>query len=110
MNASKPFWEQSESRRLEFKERLPKGDQLAKTVIAFANGAGGRIVLGVKNKPRKIVGIPETEIFSLEERVSNLIFDRCAAAIIPEVYIQAACDKKTFWSFRYFPARKSHIT
>ncbi len=30
------FWEQPESRRLEFKEILPKGEQLAKTVIALA--------------------------------------------------------------------------
>jgi len=86
---SKPFWEQPESRRLEFKERFPKGDQIAKTVVAFANGAGGSIVFGVSNDPRQIVGFPDDELFTLEERISNHIFDQCAPTIIPEVYIQA---------------------
>ena len=36
------FWLQPESRRLEFKEAWPKGDQIARTVVAFANGAGGK--------------------------------------------------------------------
>jgi ATP-dependent DNA helicase RecG len=93
MNASEPFWEQPESRRLEFKETLPKGDQLAKTVIAFANGAGGRIVFGVRNNPREIIGVPDDQLFDLEERLSNIIFDRCAPAVMPEIFIQAAGDK-----------------
>jgi len=49
MDQPKPFWERPESRRLEFKESLPKGDQLAKTVIAFANGGGGKIAFVKKN-------------------------------------------------------------
>jgi predicted HTH transcriptional regulator len=46
-NSVIPFWQQPESRRLEFKELLPKGDHLARTVVAFANGAGGKIIFGV---------------------------------------------------------------
>ena len=38
------FWERPESRRLEFKESWPGGDKIARTAIAFANGAGGRPV------------------------------------------------------------------
>ena len=37
-----------EGRRLEFKEQLPSGSNLARTVIAFSNDAGGTIYLGVK--------------------------------------------------------------
>ena len=84
-----PFWKQTESRRLEFKETLPKGDQVARTVVGFANGGGGKIVFGVKNELREAVGIPDDEIFALEERISNLIFDRCTPIIIPEIYIQS---------------------
>ena len=72
-DAGLPFWLQPESRRLEFKERFPSGDQVARTVIAFANGAGGRIVLVVKNKPREIVGIPDNELFRLKN-ASRSIF------------------------------------
>lgn len=88
-----PLWKQAESRRLEFKETFPKGDQVAQTVVAFANGAGGKIVFGVRNQPREIIGIPDDELFFLEERISNHIFDRCAPTIIPETYIQAAEGK-----------------
>jgi predicted HTH transcriptional regulator len=85
-----PLWKQTESRRLEFKEEFPKGDQIAKTVIAFANGAGGKIVFGVRNKPRQIIGISNDELFLLEEQISNHIADLCAPIIVPEFYIQAA--------------------
>jgi predicted HTH transcriptional regulator len=88
-NSIIPFWQQPESRRLEFKETFPKGDQIARTAVAFANGAGGKIVFGVRNDPREIVGIPDNEIFSLEEKISGHVFDRCLPAIIPEIYIQA---------------------
>jgi len=36
-----------EGKTLEFKERLPRNDSIAKTVIAFANTAGGRLIIGV---------------------------------------------------------------
>ncbi len=35
------FLDMPEARRLEFKESFPKGEQVARTVVAFANGAGG---------------------------------------------------------------------
>jgi len=47
---------QPEGRRLELKEQLPFGSNLAKTVIAFSNDAGGEIYLGVKDEPREYVG------------------------------------------------------
>ena len=46
------FWLQPESRRIEFKETWPGGNQIANTAIVFANGAGGQIVFGVKDDPR----------------------------------------------------------
>jgi ATP-dependent DNA helicase RecG len=43
---------QLESRRLEFKETLPKKSELCKTVVSFINDAGGEIYIGIRNKPR----------------------------------------------------------
>ncbi len=88
-----PYLDQPESRRLEFKELFPKGEQLARTAVAFANGAGGRIVFGVKDSPRDIIGVDEGILFDLEERINNCIFDQCAPAIVPEVYLQSVSDK-----------------
>ena len=37
----------SENKKLELKETLPSSEKIAKTVIAFANTAGGKFVIGV---------------------------------------------------------------
>ena len=87
------FIEQSESRRLEFKEVFPKGDQVARTAVAFANGAGGKIVFGVKDTPRKIIGISDDQLFKTEERITSCIFDCCVPNIVPEIYIQRVKGK-----------------
>ena len=47
--------------------------RVAKTAIAFANGAGGKIVFGVRSEPREIAGVPDDGLFSLEEKISNHI-------------------------------------
>ena len=77
--------EQGESKIIEFKEQMPKNDSIAKTVIAFANTAGGRLVIGV-NDSLEIVGIAEESIFRTQEKISSLIHDLCHPNIIPEVY------------------------
>ncbi len=64
----KEIIKQPEGRRLEFKEQIPSGSHLARTVIAFSNDAGGEIFLGVKDKTREIVGLNPDEIILLEER------------------------------------------
>ena len=87
------FLDQPESRRLEFKEAFPKGDQVARTSVAFANGAGGKIVFGVKDSPRQVIGISDDQLFKTEERITNCIFDLCTPSIVPEIYIQSTEGK-----------------
>jgi len=76
---------EGESKVLEFKEQLPKNDSIAKTIIAFANTAGGRLIIGV-NDSLKVVGIDEDSIFQTQEKLSSLIYDLCHPNIIPEIY------------------------
>ena len=40
---------QIEARSLEFKGKLPTSFDLAKTIVAFANDAGGEIYIGTDN-------------------------------------------------------------
>jgi predicted HTH transcriptional regulator len=82
-----------EGRRLEFKENLPEHADLAKSIIAFANDAGGDLYIGVKNEPREIVGLPEDDLMALEEQVSNIIFDRCYPTILPSITFLTEDDK-----------------
>jgi predicted HTH transcriptional regulator len=82
-----------EGRRLEFKEVLPEYADLAKTIVAFANDAGGELYIGVQNNPREIVGLPEEELMKIEEQVSSIIFDRCYPAVLPEITFLTDDDK-----------------
>lgn len=50
----KEIIKQPEGRRLEFKEQIPSGSHLSRTVIAFSNDAGGEIFLGVKDELSRI--------------------------------------------------------
>ena len=84
---------QSEGRRLEFKGELPTNSDLAKTVVAFANDAGGEIYIGINDNPRQIIGLSEEELPRIEEQISNLIYDRCYPIILPEVSFLTIEDK-----------------
>lgn len=77
--------QQPEGRRLEFKQELPAVADLAKTIVAFANDAGGELFIGIRNEPREVTGVPEDDLFKLEEKISNLIHDHCYPVIIPDI-------------------------
>ena len=89
----KELIQQPEGRRLEFKGELPENADLAKTIVSFANDAGGELYIGIGNAPRMIVGIAEDELFAMEEKISNIIFDRCYPAILPEISFLTEDDK-----------------
>jgi ATP-dependent DNA helicase RecG len=76
---------QPEGRKLELKETLPTNADFAKTIIAFANDAGGEIFIGIKDNPREITGINENERIALEEKISNIIHDSCEPVVLPEI-------------------------
>lgn len=84
---------QSEGRRLEFKETLPGRSDLSKTVVAFANDAGGDIYLGIRDAPREVIGIAEHELVAIEEQISDLIYSRCYPGILPEISFLSVDDK-----------------
>lgn len=75
---------QQEGRRLEFKSELPISSDLSKTVVAFANDAGGDIYIGINDR-HDILGLNEEELPRMEEQLSNMIYDRCYPAILPEI-------------------------
>lgn len=76
---------QPESRKLEFKREFPAKSNILKTIVAFANGAGGKLILGISNDDRKIIGIKEPLL--LEEKISNLVYDAIHPTISPYIFI-----------------------
>ena len=81
--------QQPEGRRLEFKQELPSVADLAKTIVAFANDAGGELYIGVRNNPRELVGIPEADLMKVEEQIASLIHDNCSPVIVPDISVYA---------------------
>ncbi len=92
-----------ETRTLEFKQELPdESIKWIKTVVAFANGAGGRLLVGVSDKG-VAVGIPDNEdIFALRDRISNTIANMCSPQIMFDIY-QESLDDKVLVSLEVFP-------
>ncbi|NLO02619.1 MAG: ATP-dependent DNA helicase [Bacteroidales bacterium] len=76
---------QSEGRRLEFKVSLPSKSDLAKSIIAFANDAGGEFYLGIQDNPHEVIGLEEESLIALEEKISNIIHDQCTPVILPGI-------------------------
>lgn len=77
-----------ESYSLEFK-LVPNENRIKylKTVVAFANGKGGRILFGVSND-RSVVGIPDSEIFTAMDVITDSISNGCAPQIPMDISIE----------------------
>ena len=84
-----------ESKNVEFKESLPeKSIKYMKSVVAFANGTGGKIIFGVADKTRDVVGLGEEDVFKEMDAIANAVSDSCEPAIIPDITVQTI-DGKT---------------
>ncbi|MFW9878444.1 MAG: ATP-binding protein [Candidatus Thorarchaeota archaeon] len=80
------FFDERESKILEFKSFLPKFESLIKTCIAFANGVGGRIVIGVEDKTRKICGIDESIRNRIYDEFPNSLYDSTSPGLLAQIY------------------------
>ena len=84
-----------ESKNVEFKESLPERSiKYMKSVVAFANGTGGKIIFGVADKTRAIVGLGKDDVFKEMDAIANAVSDSCEPAIIPDITAQTI-DGKT---------------
>ena len=84
-----------ESKNVEFKENLPeKSIKYMKSVVAFANGTGGKIIFGIADKTREVVGFDKEDVFKKMDAIANAVSDSCEPAIIPAITLQTV-DGKT---------------
>jgi len=74
-----------EGKTLEFKRELSAPDRILKTIVAFANTAGGTLLIGVEDRTRHVRGIGEP--LDVEERLANLMSDSIAPRLVPEIEI-----------------------
>ncbi len=80
---------QPESKTLEFKRDMSSMDSILKTIVAFANTAGGILIIG-----RSMEGVEGLKnIFKAEEALANSIADSIRPSILPEIEIASLGSK-----------------
>ena len=89
---------QQEGLRLDFKQNLSSQAKIAKTIVAFANTAGGTIVVGISDRG-KLIGIDiEEEKFMVEEAVKKYC--------IPTVEFTFEIYEIDYWEEEKLPEEK----
>ena len=62
-----------ESKNIEYKVSLPdKSEKYMKTIVAFANTQGGKLIVGVDDKTHQIVGVENDVLFQLMDGIANI--------------------------------------
>jgi predicted HTH transcriptional regulator len=74
-----------ESKTVEHKRDLSSPDGVLKTLVAFANTAGGTLAIGIEDKTRRVVGV--ADVLAAEERLASMVADTIRPRLIPEVEI-----------------------
>ena len=101
-----------ESENVEFKSELPgKSEKYIKTIVAFANTSGGKLIIGVKDGTREIIGVQLEEIPTLIDKITNVISDMVTPQLIPAI-TSAQIDDKNIVIIEIFPgaARPYYIS
>ena len=90
---NRAIYAKRESKTLEFKSTVKKFLGITKTAIAFANGVGGRIVVGIEDKTKVIIGVDDEIRDRLYDDFPNSLYDSTSPRLIPQVYEQRIEDK-----------------
>lgn len=80
----------NEGKTLEFKRDLSSPDGPLRTIVAFANSAGGRLVVGVADDGT-VVGVEDP--LAEEERIASLIDDRISPQLVPAIDLVTLAGK-----------------
>ena len=74
-----------EGKTLEFKENTKSLPKIIQTIVAFANTAGGCLVIGIKDKTKEVIGL--ANVLEEEERIANAIADAITPLLIPSLQL-----------------------
>lgn len=95
-----------EGKNVEFKRELPKqSERYIKSIVAFANTAGGKMVIGVADETRAIVGVDESSVFDIMDAVANTVSDMCTPQIVPDISFRTI-EHKCIVIIDIYPARR----
>ena len=74
---------QPEGKTLEFKRDLSSRSPFLRSVVTFANTAGGTLLIGVEDQTRRVRSVENP--MALEEKVANLVSDAVSPRLLPDI-------------------------
>ncbi len=69
-------------------ESPSNSERYVKTVVAFANGKGGRLVFGVQDGTWEVTGFSKEQVIREIDVITNAIFESSEPQIIPNIMVQ----------------------
>lgn len=95
------YLHQQEGKTLEFKRDLSSIRNILKTLVAFANTAGGTLLIGIEDKTHVVLGVENP--LDAEERLCSIIADNIEPRLVPNVELMPWEDK-TLLRVEVFPS------
>jgi predicted HTH transcriptional regulator len=84
--------EQGEGQSVEFEKSIPAEDDIARELVAFSNADGGKIIYGIDDKNKHLIGVNVDNNF--ENWIKEIGKNHCTPAVTPTVEIIEKGDKK----------------
>ena len=84
--------EQGEGQSVEFEKNIPSADDVARELVAFSNADGGKIIYGLDDKNKHLIGVTVDGRF--EDWVKDIGKNHCVPPIMPAIEIFEKGDKK----------------
>lgn len=84
--------EQGEGQSVEFEKNIPSEDDIARELVAFSNADGGKVIYGLDDKNKHLIGVEIDSHF--EDWVKDIGKNHCTPPISPSIEIFDKGDKK----------------
>lgn len=84
--------EQGEGQSVEFEKNIPSQDDIARELVAFSNADGGKIIYGIDDKNKHLIGVSVDSHF--EEWVKEIGKKYCSPPISPSIDLIEKAEKK----------------
>lgn len=84
--------DQGEGQSVEFEKTIPSEDDIARELVAFSNADGGKIIYGLDDKNKHLIGVEVKADF--EDWIKTIAKNRCTPSITPTIEILEKAGKK----------------
>jgi len=83
--------DQGEGQSVEFEKNIPSEDDIARELVGFSNADGGKIIYGIDDKNKHLVGVETKSNF--EDWIKSIAKTRCVPAIVLNIDIIEKAEK-----------------